>query len=94
MGDEVDLQKMFKELTGYEKNRVDLRIDGIPASPMQIVQAHVAREESAYMRDYVLNEKGDIKELWFRNLRIPRKKRENVEISNDVCRGFCYNKVE
>ena len=45
MGDEVDLQKMFKELTGYEKNRVDLRIDGIPASPMQIVQAHVVREE-------------------------------------------------
>ncbi|MCI9422199.1 hypothetical protein GN277_02005 [Lachnospiraceae bacterium WCA-9-b2] len=68
MGDEVDLQKMFKELTGYEKNRVDLRIDGIPASPMQIVQAHVAREESAYMRDYVLNEKGDIKELWFTNI--------------------------
>ena len=59
---------MFKELTGYEKNRVDLRIDGIPASPMQIVQAHVAREESAYMRDYVLNEKGDIKELWFTNI--------------------------
>jgi hypothetical protein len=68
VGDEVDLQKMFKELTGYEKNRVDLRIDGIPASPMQIVQAHVAREESAYMRDYVLNEKGDIKELWFTNI--------------------------
>ena len=68
MGDEVDLQKMFKELTGYEKNRVDLRIDGIPTSPMQIVQAHVAREESAYMRDYVLNEKGDIKELWFTNI--------------------------
>ena len=68
MGDEVDLQKMFRELTGYEKNQVDLRIDGIPASPMQIVQAHVAREESAYMRDYVLNEKGDIKELWFTNI--------------------------
>ena len=68
MGDEVDLQKMFKELTGYEKNRVDLRIDGIPASPMQIVQAHVAREESAYMRDYVLNENGDIKELWFTSI--------------------------
>ncbi len=68
MGDEVDLQKMFKELTGYEKNQVDLRIDGIPASPMQIVQAHVVREETAYMRDYVLNEKGDIKELWFTNI--------------------------
>ncbi len=68
MGDEVDLQKMFRELTGYEKNHVDLRIDGIPASPMQIVKAHGICEESAYMRDYVLNEKGDIKELWFTSI--------------------------
>ena len=65
MGDEVDLQRMFKELTGYEKRKVDLRMNGIPASPMQIVQAHMMREDIAYMRDYVLNDKGDIKELWF-----------------------------
>ena len=65
MGDEVDLQRMFKELTGYEKRKVDLRMNGIPASPMQIVQAHMIREDIAYMRDYVLNYKGDIKELWF-----------------------------
>ena len=69
MGDEVDLQMMFRELTGYEKNRIDLRIDGIPASPMQIVQAHVMREEPAYMRDYILNDKGDIKELWFTSIK-------------------------
>ena len=65
MGDEVDLQRMFKELTGYEKRKVDLRMNGIPASPMQIVQAHMIREDIAYMRYYVLNDKGDIKELWF-----------------------------
>ena len=65
MGDEVDLQRMFKELTGYEKRKVDLRMNGIPACPMQIVQAHMIREDIAYMRDYVLNDKGDIKELWF-----------------------------
>ena len=65
MWDEVDLQRMFKELTGYEKRKVDLRMNGIPASPMQIVQAHMIREDIAYMRDYVLNDKGDIKELWF-----------------------------
>jgi hypothetical protein len=69
VGDEVDLQMMFRELTGYEKNRIDLRIDGIPASPMQIVQAHVVREEPAYMRDYILNDKGDIKELWFTSIK-------------------------
>ena len=63
MGDEVDLQRMFKELTGYEKRKVDLRMNGIPASPMQIVQAHMIREDIAYMRDYGLNDNGDSKEL-------------------------------
>lgn len=65
MEDELDYRKMFKELTNYEKKQVDLRIDGLPASPMQIVQAHIMREGTGYMRDYVLNDKGDIKELWF-----------------------------
>lgn len=69
MGDEIDLQKMFRELTGYEKKQVDLRIDGMPASPMQIIKAHAVQEESAYMRDYVLNENGDIKELWFTSIK-------------------------
>ena len=40
----------------------------LPASPMQVVQAHIMREDSVYMRDYVLNEKGDIKELCFNNV--------------------------
>lgn len=68
MKSEVDLQQMFQELTGYEKKQVGLGINGRPASPMQIVRAHEIREKKAYMRDYVLNEKGDIKELWFNSI--------------------------
>ena len=37
---------------------------------MQIVQAHTMCENQAYMRDYVLNDKGDVKELWFQNIAI------------------------
>ena len=40
MGKEEDLRRMFQELTGYEKKKIDLKMEGIPASPMQIVQAH------------------------------------------------------
>lgn len=40
-------------------------MNGVPASPMQIVQAHIVRENAVYMRDYVLNDNGDIKELCF-----------------------------
>ena len=27
-------------------------------------------KNQAYMRDYVLNDKGDVKELWFQNIAI------------------------
>ena len=51
MGNQDDLRQMFQELTGYEKKNVSLKIDGIPASPMQIVQAHTMCESQSYMRD-------------------------------------------
>lgn len=70
MGDNDEWKNMFQELTGYEKKNISLRIKGIPASPMQIVQAHTMCENQAYMRDYVLNDKGDVKELWFQNIAI------------------------
>jgi hypothetical protein len=62
-------QTLFAELTDYEKRGVYILINGLPASPMQIVQAHSMREEGVYMRDYVLNDKGDIKELDFQDLK-------------------------
>ena len=52
--------------------RVDILLNDLPASPMQIVQAHIMREDVAYMRDYVLNDKGDVEELCFYN--VPIKK--------------------
>lgn len=60
---------LFTELTDYEKKGVSMRINGLPASPMQIVQAHIMREECSYMRDYELNEKGDIKALGFNDVK-------------------------
>ena len=53
-----------------EKKNISLRINGVPASPMQIVQAHTMCEHQSYMRDYVLNDKGDVKEVWFQNITI------------------------
>lgn len=56
---------LFSELSGYERNGVSISLNGLPASPMQVVQAYVVREDVSYMRDYVLNDIGDIKELCF-----------------------------
>ena len=44
-------------------------MNGFPASPLQIVSAHMVREESNYMRDYILDEQGMIRELDFNSIR-------------------------
>ena len=65
-----DVQNLFTELNGYEKKGVDITLNGLAASPMQVVQAHTLRENVIYMRDYVMNEKGGIKELCFTDIEI------------------------
>ena len=67
-----DVQNLFTELNGYEKKGVDITLNGLAASPMQVVQAHILREDVIYMRDYVMNEKGDIKELCFTDVIIQK----------------------
>ena len=63
-------EDLFTELSDYERKGVDISLDGCPASPMQIVQAHIMRENIVYMRDYIMNEKGDVKGLGFHNVKI------------------------
>ncbi len=65
MQQKEEFRDLFMELTKYEKQKIDLGINGIPASPMQIVQAHLMCEDMVYMRDYELDEEGNIKALWF-----------------------------
>jgi len=60
-----DYQKLFSELTEYERSGVKMQINGMSASPLQIVSAHMIRENSNYMRDYIMDEKGKITELDF-----------------------------
>ncbi len=65
---------LFSELSDYEKKGVDITLNGLSASPMQVVQAHVLRENAVYMRDYVMNDKGDIKELCFTDVDVMQEK--------------------
>ena len=48
MGEKEEMKEMFQELTGFEKKNISLRINGVPASPMQIVQAHTMCEHQSY----------------------------------------------
>ena len=59
---------LYAELEKYENRGVSIRLNNQPASPMQIVTAHLVKEENAYMRDYVGDDKGDVKELGFHSI--------------------------
>ena len=61
-------KNLFAELEKYEQSGVSMKLNNDPASPMQIVTAHMVKEDQAYMRDYVWDEKGHVKELTFHNI--------------------------
>lgn len=60
---------LFAELEKYEHSGVSMTLNNNPASPMQIVTAHMVREEPSYMRDYVWDEKGHVRALAFHNIK-------------------------
>lgn len=65
IGEERKYQELFKELEEFEEYGIYMQLDGAPASPMQIVEAHMVRESGTYMRDYVLNQEGHVEKLCF-----------------------------
>ncbi len=68
--EKAEAQSLFTELADYEKKGISITINGLMASPLQVVQACVMREDVTYMRDYVLDDKGDLKELCFTDIEV------------------------
>lgn len=62
---ETDRKMLYSELSEFEKNGINLVVEESPASPLQVVNAYVIRENMAYMRDYELDENGGIKRISF-----------------------------
>lgn len=58
-------EKLYTELTNYERKGVCILMDGSYASPMQIVKAHMVKEDGTYMRDYEMNSIGNLEKLDF-----------------------------
>lgn len=66
ISDTADVYKsLYSELEDYEKRGISMSVDGSPASPLQIVQAHMIHEQGSYMRDYILDPQGYIESLAF-----------------------------
>lgn len=69
MSENEEYRRLYTELSAYENYGIRMKLNNQPASPMQIVTAHMVREESSYMRDYVWDEKGHMKEIAFHNIK-------------------------
>ena len=63
--DKESYRSLHSELKQYEKRGIDILMDGYQVSPMQIVTAYMAKEEGAYMRDYVMDQNGRLESLTF-----------------------------
>ncbi|MCI7182098.1 MAG: hypothetical protein SOY12_03935 [Schaedlerella sp.] len=61
----LSYKDLYTELLSYERSGISLLIDGSTASPMQVVQAYMTKEEGSYMRDYEMDPEGYIKTLSF-----------------------------
>jgi hypothetical protein len=64
----VSYKALYTELEQYEKNGIAMMMDGTLKSPMQIVTAHMIRENGSYMRDYIMDPEGHLQSLIFVNI--------------------------
>lgn len=68
--EEKKYREMFDELSDYERYGIPIKMNGIYASPMQVVSAHMVKEDdSTYMRDYIVDDSGHVKELCFYHIK-------------------------
>lgn len=62
-------QELFTELTKFERQGIPIKIEDNLASPLQIVAAFLVKEDSVYMKDYVVDEENRIKEICFHKVK-------------------------
>lgn len=66
---EQQYKNLYTELEKYEHLGLSISLNDSPASPLQIVNAHLVREESSYMRDYVWDDEGHLTGVTFHNIK-------------------------
>lgn len=62
-------RELFAELSEYERRGIHMKMDDVPASPLQIASVYAVREEPSYMRDYIVDDQGKIQEVCFVKLK-------------------------
>ena len=76
--EDEECRRLFAELSEYERMGVRMKINGHPASPLQIASEYAVKENLTYMRDYVA-----VTPLY---AEVTANGVENIKIFNDVQR--------
>lgn len=59
------LERLFFELETYYRQGVSLWVENSNVSPIELISCELVQEESAYMRDYVTDERGMVESIHF-----------------------------
>lgn len=61
-------EQLFFELETYYQYGITLWIENQKVSPIELMNCGLVEEESDYMRDYITNEQGVVKEIRFHKI--------------------------
>lgn len=61
----VERQKLLVELENIKDRGIMIFLDGVPSSPSAVTDVLCVKEGDSFMRDYVTDEKGVLRELRF-----------------------------
>lgn len=65
----LEKQKLLIELENIQNRGIAIFLDGIPSSPLTVTDVLCVKESNDFMRDYVTDEKGVLRELRFDKIR-------------------------
>lgn len=65
----LEKQRLLIELENIQNRGITIFLDGIPSSPLAVTDILCVKESNTFMRDYVTDEKGVLRELRFDKIR-------------------------
>lgn len=65
----VEKQGLLIELENIQSRGIAIFLNGIPSSPLTVTDTLYINDSESFMRDYVMDEKGEWKELRFDRVR-------------------------
>ncbi len=64
------MNELYKELEKMEESGIALKLDGSYLEAKKVVEAHTLCEKGTYMKDYVVDNDGKIKEVHFHKVKL------------------------